>query len=162
MQEELEIELVHVAACVAGARRVQPHGAERVGKTAVDALDGIERKLALRQVRVGQIGERRIALQIGQDDRGFDFGKNALEQRIENSLRMLELRTRQEYRVAGDIGNEEKARLRHSRHSLWDRDAKYGLCSRKLRPMPGIEPLPRSRRSRMRGIPARALLRGRG
>src|SRR5207247_501489 len=112
MQEELQVELIHVAACVAGARRIQAHGAERIGKTAIDALDRIERKLALRQIRVGQIGQRRIALQIGQDDRRLDLGKNALEQRVENSLRMLELRAREEHGVAGNIGNEQKALLR--------------------------------------------------
>src|SRR5439155_12679966 len=117
MQEELQVELIHVAACVAGARRIQAHGAERIGKTAIDALDRIERKLALRQIRVGQIGQRRIALQIGQDDRRLDLGKNALEQRVENYLRMLELRAREEHGVAGNIGNEQKALLRHGVYS---------------------------------------------
>src|SRR5437667_7071509 len=117
MQEELQVELVHVAACVAGARRIQAHGAERIGKTAIDALDRIERKLALRQIRIGQIGQRRIALQIGQDDRRLDLGKNALEQRVEDALRVLKLRARQKHRIAGDIGDEKKAVLRHSRYS---------------------------------------------
>src|SRR5437773_5203687 len=117
MQEEFQVELVHVAARIAGARRIQAHGAERIGKTAIDALDRIERKLALRQISVGQIGQCRIALQVGQDDRRLDLGKNALEQRVENSLRMLELRARQKHGVTGNIGDEKKALLRHSLYS---------------------------------------------
>ncbi len=118
MQEELEIELTHIAARVARACRVQAHCAERIGEAAINALDGIQRELALRYVRVGQVGQRRIALQIGQDDRRLDLGEDALEQRIENSLRVLELRAREEHRVARDIGNEEKALLRQSLYPL--------------------------------------------
>src|SRR6185369_8996903 len=117
MQEELQVEQVHVAARVAGARRIQAHGPERVGKTAVDALDRIERKLALRQIGVGQIGQCRVALQVGQHDRRLDLGENTLEQRIENSLRVLELRAREKHGVTGNIGDEQKALLRHSVYS---------------------------------------------
>ena len=131
MQEEFEIELIHVAAGVAGAGRVDAHGAERMAEAAIDPLDGIERKLALRQVDVGQMGQRRVALQIGQDDRRLDLGKDALEQRVEDALRVLEFRAREEHGVAGDIGNQQKALLRHSLHSR-DDDAKYGHSSRKL------------------------------
>ena len=55
MQEEFQIETAHVAAGVARARRVQPHRGERIGKTAIDALDGVERKLPLRHIGVGQV-----------------------------------------------------------------------------------------------------------
>lgn len=79
MEKEFEIEQIHVAARVAGAGRVQAHRRKRVGETAIDALDGVERKLPLRHFLVGEIGEHRIALKIGQRDRRDDLGKDALE-----------------------------------------------------------------------------------
>jgi hypothetical protein len=50
MQEEFQVEAAHVAAGIARACRVQPHRGKRIGKAAIDALDGVERKLPLRHV----------------------------------------------------------------------------------------------------------------
>ena len=113
MQEEFEIELPHVAAGVTGAGGVEPHRRQRVGEAAIDPLDRIERKLRLRQAGIGQIGQRGVALQIGQHDRRLDLGEDALEQRIEHALGMLELRAGQEHGVAGNIGDQQKTLLCH-------------------------------------------------
>ena len=81
MQKEFQVETAHVAAGVAAARRIQPHRGERVGEAAIDAFDGIQRKLALRHSCIGKVSQRRIALQIGKDDRCPDLREDALEQR---------------------------------------------------------------------------------
>ena len=106
--------------------------ASAVTEAAIDPLDGIERKLALRQVRVGQMGQRRIALQVGENDRRRDLGKDALEQRIENPLGVLEFRAREKHGVAGDVGNQQKALLRHSLHSRGMTTRNTAISSRKL------------------------------
>jgi hypothetical protein len=59
------------------------------------------------------MGQRRVTLQIGQRNRRLDLGKDAFEQRVKHALGVLELRAGQEHGVAGDVGDQEKALLRH-------------------------------------------------
>ena len=110
VDDELEVEVRDPAAGVALARRRLPDVAPAAAEAEVAALDGVEQQRPVDGLADG-VGERRVALELGQPEAGAEGGDHRADEVGEDVLGVVELDVGEVAGVAGDVGDEERRGL---------------------------------------------------
>lgn len=106
MADELEVQVLHQAAGLAGARRGLPYGPQPAPEGEIGRFNHV---LQLGTVDRSQrsLEEHRVAFELGDPERRAQRLHNGRQQVRDDVVGVVELHGREETRVAGDVGNQQ-------------------------------------------------------